>query len=196
MNKMNKKRKKYQETEQHLCEALISILKRKRIDKISITELCHVAKVNRSTFYSHFDTVMDLYEVSKRYICELCQKAVSELLPEDHLTRKDYVLNNQLIKDVYLKPFLSVVKRYGEIFLIPEYSRLSEMFYENENNIINQFYQFQFQNIEDRVVSHYLALFFFSGVNSITQSWLSHGCKETIDEMCGIIMNCMSYKFE
>lgn len=51
-------------TKRLLKESLLSLLKEKRIEKISISELCKEAGINRSTFYKHYDTQYDLlYEL-------------------------------------------------------------------------------------------------------------------------------------
>lgn len=47
-------------TKQLLCESFISLLKQKPIDKISVTELCQAANVNRGSFYAHYADVYDL----------------------------------------------------------------------------------------------------------------------------------------
>lgn len=57
---MNEHRKiKY--TKKVLSTALIELLHQKSLPNISITELCEKADINRSTFYSHYKDIMDLY---------------------------------------------------------------------------------------------------------------------------------------
>src|SRR5699024_6555451 len=43
-----------------LKQALISLLKEKRISRISVKELCELADVNRSTFYAHYTDIYSL----------------------------------------------------------------------------------------------------------------------------------------
>lgn len=51
-------------TKRLLKESLSGLLKEKRIEKISISELCKEAGINRSAFYKHYDTRYDLlYEL-------------------------------------------------------------------------------------------------------------------------------------
>lgn len=51
-------------TKRLLQEALLQILQTKPIDKISVTELCSAAGINRATFYRHYqiprDVLMDM----------------------------------------------------------------------------------------------------------------------------------------
>lgn len=54
-----------------LQQALLRILKKKHIDKVTIKELCEEAKVNRGTFYLHYATPNDLLmEIEKQFIDE------------------------------------------------------------------------------------------------------------------------------
>ena len=40
--------------------SLISLLQKKSIYQISVTELCDAAELNRSTFYKYYDNVSDI----------------------------------------------------------------------------------------------------------------------------------------
>lgn len=47
-------------TKRMLKEGLIRLLKKKPLDKISITELCREAEINRTTFYRHYELPKDV----------------------------------------------------------------------------------------------------------------------------------------
>ena len=49
-------------TKANLQGALIELLQNKELDKISISELCKKANVNRGTFYLHYQDVAELFE--------------------------------------------------------------------------------------------------------------------------------------
>jgi len=54
-----------------LQQALLNIMKTKGIDKVTIKELCEEAKVNRGTFYLHYQTPNDLLmEIEQEFIDE------------------------------------------------------------------------------------------------------------------------------
>ena len=58
-------------TKKVLQQALLNILQRKHIDKVTIKELCEEAKVNRGTFYLHYSTPNDLLmEIEQQFIQE------------------------------------------------------------------------------------------------------------------------------
>jgi hypothetical protein len=54
---MNKSESKYFNTATKMDLALISLLKKKPFEYITVTEICKAAGVNRSTFYLHYETV-------------------------------------------------------------------------------------------------------------------------------------------
>lgn len=47
-------------TKRLLQEGLLTLLERQPIDKVSITELCRISGINRSTFYNHYSSPQDV----------------------------------------------------------------------------------------------------------------------------------------
>lgn len=102
---MNKSESKYFNTAVKMDLALISLLKKKSFEYITISELCKEAGVNRSTFYLHYETIGDLLEETARHL-------ISEFLSYFLTEKKDISFNftdctlNELnfICDKYLTP--------------------------------------------------------------------------------------------
>lgn len=58
-------------TKSVLQQALLKILQRKHIDKVTVKELCEEAQINRGTFYLHYSTPNDiLREIEKQFMEE------------------------------------------------------------------------------------------------------------------------------
>lgn len=56
-------------TKRLIHESLLKMLKTRKINKISIRELCQIAGINRSTFYNHYGSQYDvLNEIAETYI--------------------------------------------------------------------------------------------------------------------------------
>lgn len=51
--------KRIERTKKFILDALSQLLEEKKIEDISVTELCKKADINRSTFYLHYDSVVD-----------------------------------------------------------------------------------------------------------------------------------------
>lgn len=61
-------------TKQMIHKALVELLDEKNIDKISITELCKRATINRTTFYKYYGSQYDvLQEIADEIIAEIEQ---------------------------------------------------------------------------------------------------------------------------
>ena len=61
-----------QKTKERLKRALLSILREKSVDRISISEICSAANVNRNTFYAHYTSIEDLQdEIEGNFMSEL-----------------------------------------------------------------------------------------------------------------------------
>ena len=65
---MNKSESKYFNTATKMNLALISLLKKKTFEYITISEICETAKVNRSTFYLHYENITDLLNETTQYL--------------------------------------------------------------------------------------------------------------------------------
>lgn len=59
---MNKNESKYFNTSLKMNDALISLLRKKDFEYITVKDVCEEAKVNRSTFYLHYDNTFELLE--------------------------------------------------------------------------------------------------------------------------------------
>ena len=65
---MNKAESKYFNTATKMDLALISLLKKKPFEYLTVSEICKTAGVNRSTFYLHYETIGDLLNETTRYL--------------------------------------------------------------------------------------------------------------------------------
>jgi len=56
-------------TKQLLKDSLIKLLRKKSIHKISVTELCKAAEVNRTTFYKYYGSPYALFDAIEQDVC-------------------------------------------------------------------------------------------------------------------------------
>lgn len=54
--------RRVQKTKRAITHALADLLQEKKLDDITITELCRVADINRKTFYMHFSSLEDVFQ--------------------------------------------------------------------------------------------------------------------------------------
>lgn len=70
-------------TKRAIRDSFISLQKEKPIEKISVTEICKIADINRGTFYSHYSDPYNLRECLQNELVQALEERVSELgVPE------------------------------------------------------------------------------------------------------------------
>lgn len=113
-----------------LEDALFELMKEKAVEKITPTELCRKATVNRNTFYSHYSSVSQLYESIENSLIDSVDESLNEskttvetvvslvkLPPDDvinielDLTKLDISINDG--KPTYDQIKAYVLKKYG-----------------------------------------------------------------------------------
>lgn len=66
---MRKEDRRNTYTEKMIRDTVFDLLRTKPIDKISVTEVCKAADINRSTFYLHYKDCMHVLEVEQEKFC-------------------------------------------------------------------------------------------------------------------------------
>lgn len=80
-----------QNTKNMLADALLSLLDKKQLSKITVSELVSLCDINRKTFYYHFTDVYDLFEW---YLNGEVEKAMNSIDPlDDFNTTINYSMN-------------------------------------------------------------------------------------------------------
>ncbi len=71
--------KRIQKTKYAIKKAFMELLQKKSLEKITVKELCELAYINKSTFYSHYE---DIYALSDALEYEMVLEIVSSI-PKD-----------------------------------------------------------------------------------------------------------------
>lgn len=160
----NKKRKKSQE---QIEKIFLQLIQKKNIEEISVSMICEMAKLNRSTFYANYIDIYDLAEKIKNNMeIEFAQFQLSNNSKQDYdgyLTMFRYIKNNQIFFKTYFK--LEEIS-----FSKPTQYRveLAEKYYDN------------------KFIDYHIE-FFRAGLNAVIKKWLDGGCKESPEEINDII---------
>jgi AcrR family transcriptional regulator len=89
---MNKQDLRVIKTKKNLFNKLLELLKTQSFNDITVTKLCEICEVNRSTFYTHFLNIDELFEVQMIEIMEKINKEFAiaykqlDILGNDGLT--------------------------------------------------------------------------------------------------------------
>ena len=190
---MNKSESKYFNTAIKMDLALISLLKKKPFDYITVSEICEEAGVNRSTFYLHYETIGDLLAETTRYLLDDFLAYFSTDTKSIALNLMDCELSDLIfICDKYLSPYLSYVKDHKEIFgtalLYNQALGLEDVYKRMFDNIFNPILE-RFQYTPSN--RQYVMMYYLNGVNAIILEWLRNGCDKSIHEIAEIISICI-----
>ena len=149
-------------TRKQLRECLVTLLKQKKVQDITVRELTELADLNRGTFYLHYKDVFDLLE-----------KTESELLDDF----------NQLVmkhdaEDLKKHPYGIFVEIYT---LAYDNADLVEILL-GENGDLNFLNRLK-QLIRDKCLHDWMEVFRVSGCVGLVQYWLKTGMKETPQQL-------------
>ncbi len=190
---MNKSESKYFNTAVKMDLALISLLKKKPLEYISVSEICKTAEVNRSTFYLHYENIGDLLDETVRYLLD-------SFLSYFFDDTKSIALNISacendelfFIRDEYIVPYLQYIKDNKGVFgvallnskilgLDDVYKRMFESIF---NPILDRF------NYRDDY-KKYVMMYYLNGINALILEWIKDNCEKSIEEMSHIIKICI-----
>lgn len=165
-----------------LYEALIILLREKPLRDISVTELTKAADVNRSTFYTHFEDIFDLYE-KLRGDFRACLQELAEREVDD-LRRANYrpLLTN----------FFGYIRENREVFLVvfsEEFGDAIELVRSCILEALRDRMEREGQRVDDAVwrKAAYQVEFVARGTVGVARKWISEGCAESVDDMVGLL---------
>lgn len=166
MNKPNNKRKKA--SQEKIEKVFLNLVQTKDINEISITTICKLAHLNRSTFYANY---LDIYDLADK-IADKLENEVGNLY---QMERKNKYNSNDFLKlfkhikenQIFYKTYFKLKK--DEKFIIQKY----------DTNLSKNMYN-------DKFIDYHIE-FFKAGLNAIIRKWLEEGCKETPEEIDNII---------
>ena len=165
MNTKNNKRRR--DSVVKINKAFVELLQKEELKKITVSQICKLTGLNRSTFYANF---IDIYDLADK-LRETLENQFSELFSDydDYNERSgalkmfEHIKENQLFYKTYFKLC------YDEKHLISPYDRGRA---EKEHISSNIRYHIEF---------------FRNGLNAIIKLWLKGGCKESPEEMAEVL---------
>lgn len=183
---MNKSESKYFNTALKMDNAFFELLEKKDFEYITVKEICEKAGVNRSTFYLHYDSTVDILEECYEY-------AIQRLYSYFESNNENSNGKTYLLTPEYLIPYLRYVRDNAVIFkTVAEHQTLF--------NTKREFEKI-FENVFSPILSNfnispekqmYIVLFYLNGIYAVISRWIGNGFKESEEEIAGIICMCSS----
>ncbi len=161
-----------------LKDALIELMQKEHISKISVKSLCEIADVNRSTFYAHFSDQYDLLEYTY-------QEVIKNI--KNHL-EKQQLYEKHPISFQTLNRLLDYVKENADLFKAILSDNCDP---DIQRKIMNELMDYHPYAGTDKRTKDYLAAFGLTGCISILQIWLRDGMPESTTRMTELIMQAL-----
>ena len=185
---MNKNESKYFNTAKKMNDALIALLETKEYEYITIKEICHIANVNRSTFYLHYSNMNDLLEETIESLNLSFNSHFKSKENESTIISKENLDDLLLINDDHLIPYLNFIKENKNIYKVLKTH--PQLF--NVNKTYDQMFRKLFVPIMNRFGldekwHKYLMDFYISGLTSIVFDWVYDDCKIPVQEVSDFI---------
>lgn len=177
MNNVKENRRvKY--TKMVLKTSLLKLMKEKPINKITVTDICKIADVNRGTFYIHYLDAFDLLEKIENEVLVQITESVEKLIKDNENSKIiikelfELILKNKdlckiLFSDNGDKEFLRRIINLTHSKVVTEWA----MTYKNVN----------IKNME------YLYLYTSMGTIGIIEYWIKNNFKETPERLATFV---------
>ena len=171
MNEQNNKKKKNSQIK--IQKVFMELIQTKEINEITVSDICKLAKLNRSTFYSNYIDIYDLVDKIKE---ELFQDVLA-LYPNETKEKKhsydflkllNHIKDNQIFFKTYFK--LDYDNNISLTERLIDYEDFNK-FYKNKEHV------------------KYHITFFKYGFNAVIKRWLYYGCIESPEEIRDIIVD-------
>ena len=165
MNTENNKRRK--KSQDKIEKIFLQLIQKKNIEDISVSTICELADLNRSTFYANYIDIYDLaIKVQENMEVEFANFQLSNNSKQDpsgYLNMFKHIKDNQIFFKTYFK-LEEISKNTPTQYRI----ELAERYYDN------------------KFIDYHIE-FFRAGLNAIIKKWLNNNCKESPEEMVKII---------
>jgi len=175
MNRSNNER--FQATEDKIINAFIVLLGEKEASEITVSELCRMCGIHRTSFYLHFQDVFDLMERIELRLAGYYAGIFENETEHYNIGRRfaqlfQFILEHQAFYRAYWH-------RSNDLHVLD--AALSD---ETEQKIKQAAMEYGFQTDAERL---YHRIFFKSGLAALIGCWLSRGCPETPAELSEIL---------
>lgn len=161
-------------TQTALLEALEELIKTKKLSNITITELCTAAKINRNTFYYHYNNIFEFLDEHKQIIIEDLNEIsdISKTHNKQNLVEVFCILKNHPhFLNILISPNCDL-DFFNEIFDMA--TRKSSIIFSKDPATLT--------NKEKLLCSYCNA-----GCNAVIITWIMNGMKETPEEIADFI---------
>lgn len=169
-----------QDSKDYLTTALLQILKTKKLNEISVSQVVKKAGVSRMAFYRNFETLDDLLTAYFKPLISARFDEVRKLSEQDKLKKVGEFFSD-----------------YADVLKLSADHGFENIIQDIFNQNMMTFYsELPFPKNIDSVRKEYWIKFMSAGVYSIWREWLMNGENESLDEIHNIIADFQNATFK
>lgn len=185
MNTKNNRR--YRENEIRMESAMLELLEKKNLDKITVKSICEKAGVNRTTFYAHFLDVYDMLDKMEAHLRDELLETYEGKSPEERV----------ILSDASLHIFLEHIKRHQYFYRIQLANRRNFPLKQGFEPLWDQIVKPSCiaAGITDEENMMYCFVYFQAGFTMVLRRWVEDGCRKSEDEITEVIARCIPPAF-
>lgn len=163
-------------TKMALREAFLSLSEKKELSKITVTEICQLADLNRGTFYQYYTDPLDLYH-------QIETELIEEILPLVKLGSSNN-LNEWLARLILILKENQTLS----ILLLQNYSdnHFTNAIFGEVHGLAMKEFKERFQEDDERFLEYYF-IYFVKGAIGIILEWLTKDNDLTAEEISNLL---------
>jgi len=169
-------------TKQMLKTALIELMETKPLSALTVTDLCSLADVNRSTFYSYYNDIYGLLN-------EIEEDMINQV-PVGAVSNQPVGLNDRLIDD--FTAFFGYVRHHAREFNILLQGG-NHSFKERLMDNVMQHFRDNLKHSENPLLTRWVYIYAMNGVIGLVRDWMDRDFPVSDREFARIILQ-MSFR--
>lgn len=166
MNTHNNKRKR--ESQEKIEKTFLELIQTREVEDITISDICKISGLNRSTFYANYIDIYDLVDKVKLRM----ENEVASLYLDD--SNAGHNPNSYLKMFYHIKENQLFYKTYFKL----KFDAISEIQYYHQELALKYY--------DNKYIDYHIE-FFKAGFNAILKKWLKNNCKESPEEILEIL---------
>lgn len=173
-------------TKRLLQDGLLRLLEEKELERISVTELCREAGINRATFYNHYSSPQELLsDMEARIHADL------EALIQNSITRNDLIAQTEAVC-TYMKEHANLVITLSRCHADDE---LAEIFNNLERRYVAQNQKSNIISRLDKDSIHLVSTFLYTGSYNMIREWLVRDIQKSPREIAELVLSFISKEY-
>ena len=164
MNTKNNRRRR--ESVEKIEKAFVELLQTRELKDVTVSDICKITQLNRSTFYANF---VDIYALADHLRHKL-EGEFSELFGGGAANEQNGAL----------KMFAHI--KENQLF----YKTYFKLGYDQQHQVLTYDANRAREDFDNQYIRYHIE-FFRNGLNAIIKMWLADGCPESPEEMAAII---------